>query len=269
MSGVYLRACKFRELGDFQKNSNVLLVKFFFKCLNKLKIKNLVEIGAFNAESSHFFAQEESNCAFAIEANPYTFSEKTIQREKENLKTFNLAISNFKGETNFYVPIYEGHEKEFSATNSSLLRNLSVSNYLEICVETDTLDNFVQVQDISGELSLWIDVEGASLKVIQGAEKSFLNKQISAIFIEVENVEFWENGIMFSSLDNLLRKYNFRVLAKDYEYIKQYNVIYVRNDKFNEIFALKVLFDFLLFFTFLRSFRLKKVLKLFFMRLSS
>ena len=75
---------------------------------------------------------------------------------------------------------------------------------------------------------MWIDVEGASREVLTASTK--LLQQVQTIFIEVEDVPFWQEQWLAGDVDKFLKEQNFVKVARDYEYPLQNNVIYVRSD---------------------------------------
>lgn len=263
MSHIYLKGNSFRQIKLFQIKSNVLLQKSFLKVLKKLNIHNLIEIGASNAEISQIFTKSDKNIAWAIEANPYTYNEKTKRHKSKNLHTFNFAIGNQSGETEIYIPFNTEEKQNLTPGNASLLKPLFERNFLKVKIEIETLDQFIKDERILKSIGLWVDVEGASINVIVGGKKELNKELIEVIFIEVEHRNFWEMGTSFNNLDSTLKELDFCVLAKDYEYLNQNNVIYIKRNKRYKVLSIKLYYEMLIFFNFLRSFRIQKVVKTF------
>ena len=72
---------------------------------------------------------------------------------------------------------------------------------------TTSLDNFFSTI-LPSKLALWIDVQGAEMKVLRGATKTL--KIVDFIFIEVSvNEETYKDGCTFDEITKFLSSYNF------------------------------------------------------------
>ncbi len=144
-----------------------------------------------------------------------------------NAEIFDVALSNQIGERNFYVS--SGHpdnlknsdQWDFGNKSSSLLppNELEMKKYHNwlsfsqiIKVKTDTLDNFCEQHQISTIDLIHLDVQGAELDVLQGGVKMLEN--VSAIWLEVEAVELYQNQPLKQEIENFLDDYNF-IKVKD------------------------------------------------------
>lgn len=74
----------------YRKLTVNLLDKYFFKTIKQLDVNEFYECGAHEASASIAFSKIGK--AIAIEANPYTYKEKTIKAQKFGVKTYNLAL---------------------------------------------------------------------------------------------------------------------------------------------------------------------------------
>jgi FkbM family methyltransferase len=74
-------------------------------------------------------------------------------------------------------------------------------------VETNTLDDFCELEEINEINFLQIDVQGADLDVLEGSSK--ILDSISAIQIEVEFSHLYIDQPLFADVDTLLRKQGF------------------------------------------------------------
>lgn len=75
-------------------------------------------------------------------------------------------------------------------------------------IEVITLDTFCEIENIEEIDFLKIDVQGASLDVLKGAEK-LLNTSVFAIQVEVEFSPLYKNEALFSEVDEYLRSKGF------------------------------------------------------------
>jgi FkbM family methyltransferase len=132
-----------------------------------------------------------------------------------------LALSNQIGEETLYVTnnpmcssLYPPNEPYLARFNGlPELVNLDFT----IGIETTTLDTFCEEKEIKEIDFLQIDVQGADLKVLEGASK-ILEKSILAIQIEVEFSALYKNQPLFADVDTYLRKRDFTLfdLASSY-----------------------------------------------------
>ncbi len=145
---------------------------------------------------------------YAFEAMPEPFkrlNEKLSSDKK--LKTFNVALSNYKGDVDFYVSSNEG--------SSSLLQMeevhkinfpTSAKNHL-IKVKCDLLDNYLTELKIESAVMMKLDVQGAERLVLEGSVKTL--EIVDVIYSEVNFVELYKDAVLVTDLIVLLKKYNF------------------------------------------------------------
>jgi FkbM family methyltransferase len=207
----------------------------FFSLQEDLKPSVSIEVGAFKAEFSHRMRELYPDViVWAFEANPYNYAANVEKAVANNIKYLNYAVANQVGTIEFLLQdqLVSGERfiKEMG-NNSILQRQDNVTLYDKVKVECVALDHFfiqqeaVQPQD---KICMWIDVEGASREVLTASAK--LLQQVQTIFIEVEDVPFWQNQWLAGDVDKFLKEKNFVKVARDYEYPLQNNVIYVRSD---------------------------------------
>lgn len=198
--------------------SNSELVSKFISLQKIIKPDVSIEIGAHAAE----FSKEISNFVdkvYAFEASPYVYeSVGTIS----NVNYINKAVSNVDGFIKFEI---QDDVTNLAANNSIINRNEDKS-YSYIEVESICLNNhFNDYKNIC----LWIDCEGANREVLTGASDVLQN--VSSIFIEVEELEFWKNQWLFKDVNDYLLNKGFVLFARDQEYGNhQYNCIFIKEE---------------------------------------
>jgi len=134
------------------------------------KEKNTLDIGAATGMYSSFFA-ENSKHVYSFEAVPPVYQQlEKIKQRYDNVTTYNKAVCNFNGESDFYVD-----DKRLS---NSGFQNLV--NGQKIVVDTVTVDsmNFDNIGFIK------VDVEGNELDVLNGAVDT-LNENRPVCMVEV------------------------------------------------------------------------------------
>lgn len=209
----------------FRSKTADWLNESFFKILNVCGTNTLLECGAHEASASIKFSRTPNSKAIAIEANPYTFREKTQHAEQFGVVTINSGLGSKQGEANFYVPT-----GNHSAGSASFLQKPN-ENYDSISVPVDTLDNVAQKHISTGDrIAIWIDAEGLALEVLKGGKSILNNPCCHVIKVEVENHQFWSNQALEDEIDRYLTHFSFTAILRDIEYKNQYNLIYVKND---------------------------------------
>jgi hypothetical protein len=126
---------------------------------------------------------------------------------------------------------------------TSLLRRNEDATYTEFDVQATTLDAFVDahVPDWRDRpVFLWVDVEGASDRVLAGAAR--LLSRTRAIFLETEGFDFWQDQADCGAVVTKLVRAGFLPVARDREFgDKQFNILFVHQDVVTQI--LPQLFD--------------------------
>ena len=184
----------------------------FYQLLKKEK-KNSLSLAIIGAHHGY----ELSRLAkFPAVDKVYAFEPSPINHKKlkENLKRYfpkkhlfsDIAISDSTGTINFY-------ENNLPGTGSILkVGKLSENSYGMRTIEafecnTTSLDDFFAA-NLSSKLALWIDVQGAEMKVLRGATKTL--KLVDYIFIEVSVVEeTYKGGCTFNEITEFLSSFNF------------------------------------------------------------
>jgi FkbM family methyltransferase len=167
-------------------------------------------IGDIAVTYKKMFPQSTIHC---FEPFPDSFQKLNNLCRDESIKAHQIAFSNKKGNTTFHtnvdlscnslLPPTEGQFKCYSAK--------SIKDG-EIQVDTDTIDNFCADAGISGIDILKLDVEGAEVKVLEGASKMLSNQAITLIYSEVMFIPHYTGGCLFHELTAFLDKYGYTLL---------------------------------------------------------
>jgi FkbM family methyltransferase len=222
-------------MSDLVKELNDL----WFNIQKELKPSISIEAGAFKAE----FSQKMKNLfpdveAWAFEANPHTYEQEVDDLIDQDICYIRSALSNTVGTIDFLIQeAYMDGDKVVSlidpirGNNSTIMRTEKGVRYNTVPVPCTTLDAvFVETKEPT---CLWIDVEGASDKVLSGAVNMLENVQ--SIFIEVETFEYWKDQWLASDVTKFLEDRGFLFIAHDNEYEKQHNRIFVRQELMPQI----------------------------------
>jgi FkbM family methyltransferase len=192
-----------------------------------------IEIGAFDAS----FARQLCTLLpetkfFAYEANPYVFRrfETTMPG---SVSYANMAIGANEGTASVFIPrLIPGRDgpMTFGGINplSSLrTRTIGGVEYETVAVSSTTLDLIIERSGDPLQVAVWIDAEGAIGDVLGGA-RACLNRNLSAIFVEMENYEEWTGQWQAQQVVEHLAGCEFVPLARDCETIWQYNTIFIK-----------------------------------------
>ena len=92
-----------------------------------------------------------------------------------------------------------------------------IRDYVEIDVQTQSIDNFCLENNINCIDLLKIDTEGSELNVLKGAENFLSENKIKVIYTEICAPKAkYRNKV--NEIENFLKEYNF-------EHVKSYNML--------------------------------------------
>jgi FkbM family methyltransferase len=215
-----------------------------------------LEIGAKDGSASIAVREMAPACAVhAFEANPRVHANNLERLAQCGIRYWNLAVGDRVGGTVVYAPrvvsrayadgdVGPASVAEPETTGkTSLLLDDEDATYDEFEVETTTLDAFASahVPDWRARtVFLWVDAEGASERVLAGAER--LLSRTRVIFIETEGFKFWRGEADCGTVASRLLRAGFLPIARDSEHgDRRFNVLFVHQDLVDRI--LPQLFD--------------------------
>lgn len=174
----------------------------------------IFDVGAHDGRTAKLYRKyfPESKI-YSFEPTPNTFRQlKNNISSYQNVEVFNVALSNFVGQTNFFI--------NNSSMTNSLLKPLSDETYNsndiyatkeKIKVDTDTIDNFCSVNKIEKINILKIDVQGAERDVLNGTVDMLKKKNIDLIYLEVEFIELYLNQPLFHDISLFLKTFDYNL----------------------------------------------------------
>jgi FkbM family methyltransferase len=134
---------------------------------------------------------------------------------KNRISVHEVALSNCDG-TSFFYPL---DKTKTNSSNEGIASLSKLKNYMngsllndkwvqkQITVSTSTMDTWCLKNNIQDIDLLWMDVQGAELKVLEGA-KSILPK-IKIICTEVGLVPYYEDHATKDQIDKIMFENNF------------------------------------------------------------
>lgn len=218
-----------------RKRSARNLRQLFYGLQRVLQPDVFVEAGANDAQASIDIRRLVPNANIvAFEANPFNyeiFSKKTNFAE-HNITYQNIAIADSVGTIPFKLLKQVGDTvvDPVSERNSILPRSDAEAAYDEVLVPSTTLDDYFSAT--RGSFSLWIDVEGASRQVLTGAENVLANTL--SLIIEVESKAYWADQWLYHDVCSHLMSNGFVPVARDYEYRRQFNIVFLKDTTFSK-----------------------------------
>ncbi|MFK8058714.1 MAG: FkbM family methyltransferase [Polaribacter sp.] len=209
------------------------------------------DIGACEGLSSvRYLSLFPKSRIYAFEPIPNNYLQVLKNKKNHNLKNlyaFELGLSSKKGEATFYVSSGKPPNKDTPRDNSTDFGNKSSSLYkpgktkevhpwLEfkesITIKTETLENFCNDEKIDGIDFIHMDVQGAELMVLEGANKMISN--INSIWLEVEKIALYEGQALKNDIEEFLLKNNFICILNKMNHIAG-DQLWVQESYFNQL----------------------------------
>src|SRR5918911_565687 len=146
----------------------------------------------------------------AIEAHPgnYEMLNRNIKLNGlTNVTTLNFAVYSKETKIKLFLP----GEKSNRTIYNTLISTRATDEEKFVEVNADTLDDLLQNNEISHADINWIkiDVEGAELEVLKGADSIMSNSKNITLLIEVHDIEDGKN--VYRPIMDLMEKYNFKI----------------------------------------------------------
>jgi FkbM family methyltransferase len=188
----------------------------------------ICDVGACEGEDSIRFAKIFPNSKiFAFEPLPDNIDHILRNFNKSGLRNaviYDVALSDKDETLNLYVSAsklegFESCDWDFGNKSSSILqpeKHLDLIDFIsfprEISVKSITLKTFFQKEALAHVDIMQIDVQGAELMVLKGAEEKM--KDVKIIWIEVSKVELYKGQPLLSTVDQFMKSKGF-MLVKD------------------------------------------------------
>lgn len=215
-----------------RKRSVDTLRQLFFDLHETLQPQVVLEIGAKEATFSRIMRKTLPEAkVIAFEANPYVYAKqrKVSDPIAEGVDYRHLAVSDRTGEISFFVQTRRGPKSvKRTVGSNSLMERLGDVDTEEVTVASTRIDELIAAENLVGEKTAWIDVEGAIGLVLAGLGPVL--DQFTMVFAEVEEREFWADQWTWPQVQAFMAERGFHAVARDFEYEGQNNVLFVRAD---------------------------------------
>ena len=202
-------------------------LRTFFKKSNRLVI---LDIGACEGEDSIRYKRMFPRATvYSFEPLPYNLSKIKdnfiLFGVDDSIEVMPFALSDTEGIATFYVssgaPPQKRNDENWNYGNKSssllepatgLKENYAWLDFLEkIEVKTKRLDEFWREKDLKQVDLIHMDVQGAEIKVLEGAGTSL--DFVKAIWTEVENVELYKSQPLKQDVEDFMNLHGFIKLA--------------------------------------------------------
>jgi len=183
-------------------NESITMVDYLDLINENLDVVNcVVEIGSMDGFDSIFFKNQFPDAeVFTIEGLPDNY-EKYLANKNE-INTFCIVITDYCGTIDYYV-------KNINGIHGIFDRGASYGTH-KIQLECKTLDFFCEENNITRIDVLKIDVEGATLNVLNGMSGILPN--VKMMHIETEDYPFFTGQFLHNEVENFLINNNFKLL---------------------------------------------------------
>ena len=195
---------------------------------NKEKDKNIFDVGCYRGSFTESIIKHESKNGiksniFLFDPNPKVKNYITSLLNNDNVKYFNLALDNSNEQKKFTLNQFfessgsslvsaQKEDKWYNITRKSFMQIVQpfkkIRGYIEIDVQTQSIDNFCLKNNINCIDLLKLDTEGNEFNVLKGAEKFLSENKIKVIYTEISATKAKHKNKV-DEIENFLKKYNF------------------------------------------------------------
>jgi len=170
---------------------------------------SIVEIGANQGYYTSLFQKlvGKNGTIHAFEPLPTTFEllEGSVRFDLPNIHLYNLGTFDTKGEFKFHLPKNDHGQATMSPHDCNSWKSREIE---EVPCSVIKLDEFIPISSLTNIDFIKIDVEGAELPSLQGAE-SILRKHKPLLFVEVCKAWMKSFGYNAKELEAFLRSLSY------------------------------------------------------------
>ncbi|MBN2466715.1 MAG: FkbM family methyltransferase [Deltaproteobacteria bacterium] len=149
---------------------------------------------------------------YSFEPSPDSFNQLRRLSHEPGIKTYQLAVSDEVGKTTFHVNADPSCNSFFPRPKNGRYYAPQAQMVDSLAVETTSIDHFCSTEGIRRIEILKLDVEGAELNVLRGADHTLSQEAIDLIYTEALFVSLYDGGCLFYELSGLLGGYGYTLL---------------------------------------------------------
>lgn len=202
-------------------------LKFLLNKIDLNSVKIIMDIGSWHLkqtiEMSLIFPNAQLH---AFEPNPETYAicVNTRNALPESIKNRIFIHQVALSDENKLVDFYILDKSKTSSSNEgiaslNLLKHNMDGSFLgdkwiqkKISVQSNTLDDWCNLNNIEEVDLIWMDVQGAELRVLQGGKNTI--KNVKAILTEAGLIPYYENHCLKQDIDLFFKENNFYELSE-------------------------------------------------------
>jgi FkbM family methyltransferase len=207
-----------------RRESAAHLDELFHALIDLVRPEVFLEVGAADAEASLAVAARHPQCrVVALEATDYIHARASASTDypAAGVDYRYCAASDHDGTVTFRLDVDPVSGELLPG--QSLLARSDAGALREVEVPSARLDSVIPDRNVN--VGAWIDVEGAIREVLAGA--SGLLPQVAVLKVEVEDAQIWEGQLISLDVIEHLLAAGLVPVARDAEYVGQYNVLFV------------------------------------------
>lgn len=205
----------------------------FYALVALARPRTVCDVGSCDGTAAFRFRKlRRGGHVIAFEANPSNYAAICADPRSSSIEVRAQAVSDEDGEATFYL-LDVPRGKQWAKGASSLNRRTAEIEWgvteHPIRVPACRLDT--ALQDAAAPIALWVDVEGAAKRVVDGFEG--IADRVSFICIELEPRALWAGQVESSAVLDKLAALGFREVARTLEWsdgrLGQINVVLTRD----------------------------------------
>ena len=172
------------------------------------KITGILHIGANTGEEAQAYREAGVDRVVWIEALPSTIPALRAHVEPYGHEVIHAAVSDRAGQSVIFHVADNGQSSSLLEPKLHLKVSPDVHFNETITVETTTVDDLAVEHDFSGLNMANLDLQGAELMVLRGAEKTL--EQIDVLYLEINTKELYKGCALLPELERFWEAHGFR-----------------------------------------------------------
>lgn len=166
--------------------------KIFLK--HQLQKNNVIffDVGSNLGSEIKFINKNFASKIYSFEPDKKNFEYLKKNFTSENINLYNLALSNESANKKFYAYDVSSQSSLYKPNIEDQFINKVIDEYN---IKTETLDNFIALNNIDKIDYLKIDTQGEDLKILEGASENLKENKIKLIKIEISISNNWNSEI--------------------------------------------------------------------------
>jgi FkbM family methyltransferase len=169
------------------------------------KIKTIYDIGCLNGSDSFLLSELFGAKVIGFEGLPDNYNKFLLGKDTDMVKFYHQIIRNYDGKTHFF-------QKEQNGIHSVYEQNLSKTKEKLVELDCSRMDTFIKTHGLPAPDLVKIDVEGATLEVLESFGD--LLSEIPILQIETEEVEYFNGQALENEVLNYINKWEFLPIFK-------------------------------------------------------